>query len=418
LGEQQVLAAEKPNTQRIAISHNGQFIATAEGQTVSVWDRRGPGAPVGHVLRGHEQTVAKLAMSPEGSWLATASHDGEVKIWDLRDEELQDSTITLSAKQEGGQQAVFQELLFSPDGRWLGASTYHALYFWDLDPAGLLDEARRLAGRELSSDELARFRLNTPDRQRERLLRQAHEFTKQLDAKPTDVELLRRRADLLAAAGSFQEAIDDLRLISRLRPDDHWPQYNLLSLYAQTGQREAYRAECERLASQFGKTDQLEILERIAKGALFWAESGNDWNIVAARADRALEQAIENKHWVVAWAEIAKGLAEYRVGNYAAAVEWAQKGLSHGTANAYSIGVPGNQVRALALAQLGRLDEARSALAEARTVHASFPSPLAGWTSGWHDWYMAEIMFHEIDALLIEKLPPPMAATDVDLDGD
>jgi hypothetical protein len=31
---------------------------------------------------------------------------------------------------------------------------------------------------------------------------------------------------------------------------------------------------------------------------------------------------------------------------------------------------------------------------------------------------MAEIMFHEIDALLIEKLSSPMAATDVDIDLD
>jgi len=280
------------------------------------------------------------------------------------------------------------------------------VYFWQLDPASLLDDARRLAGRELNSDELARYRLDIDDVKREQLLRQAADVAKRLRDKPQDVTLLRERADLLACAGQYQEAIDELRLVTRLTPDDHWPQYNTLPLLAISGQDEAYRRACESMATQFAgtETDRLEVYERIAKGSLFWAESGMDWQKVAPLADSALKKATEKNYWTVPWAEIAKGLAEYRLANYSAALEWANKGLSHeDQANVYSIGVPGNQLKAMALAQLGRLDEARTALAAAKKLHQSFPKPIDPWIAGWHDWYMSEVLFREADALLIAK---------------
>jgi hypothetical protein len=148
-----------------------------------------------------------------------------------------------------------------------------------------------------------------------------------------------------------------------------------------------------------------EILERVAKACLFWADSGADWKKVAPLADRALEKAVETKHWVVPWAQVAKGLAEYRLGNFAEALEWAGKGLASDQASVYSLAVPGNVVKAVALAQLGQLKEAQAALAAAKKAHAAVPTPLQQW-NGWNDWYMCEIMLREADALLLAKSPP------------
>jgi WD40 repeat protein len=48
---------------------------------VRVWDPAS-GTPR-HTLRGHTSGVGALVVAPDGSWLASASYDGTVRIWAL-----------------------------------------------------------------------------------------------------------------------------------------------------------------------------------------------------------------------------------------------------------------------------------------------------------------------------------------------
>jgi hypothetical protein len=144
----------------------------------------------------------------------------------------------------------------------------------------------------------------------------------------------------------------------------------LLPLLAKANQKEEYLLACQRMADQFA--DEARILyihERVAKGALFWADSGADWTKLAPLADRGLKEATVQHHEFLPWFQITKGLAEYRLGNYPAALEWANKGLSGQALVGAYFAVPANQLKAMALGQLGRLDEAQAALAVARQVH-------------------------------------------------
>jgi hypothetical protein len=72
----------------------------------------------------------------------------------------------------------------------------------------------------------------------------------------------------------------------------------------------------------------------------------------------------------------------------------------------YSHAVPENLVKSLALARLGRLGEAKAALDQAKRNHANFPEPLEGWTDGYHDWYMCELLIREAQALIDAPLRP------------
>ncbi|MFI9236173.1 hypothetical protein [Streptomyces sp. NPDC053079] len=65
----------------LALSHDGSVLATLDARdVVELWDTR-TGAHRGAPLAGHREGVADAAFSDDGAYLATHSHDGTVRIW-------------------------------------------------------------------------------------------------------------------------------------------------------------------------------------------------------------------------------------------------------------------------------------------------------------------------------------------------
>jgi serine/threonine protein kinase len=242
--------------------------------------------------------------------------------------------------------------------------------------------------------------------------RQLVEISKRLKVKPDDAELLAARVELLACAGKLEAAIEDLRSLIRLQPDDHFRYYTLLTLLAATGQSAEYRKMGETMAARFKDPPvaNLEILERTAKGCLFWGASGTDWNKVAPLGDRVLERVLANNHWVVSYAKVAKGLADYRRGNYKSAIDYVTEVAEKNT-KIHNLAVPGYCVKAMAHARLGEITKAKAALELAHKSQASVAPPAkAGPGSGWHDWHICDVMIREAQAVVLEKSASKTAA--------
>jgi uncharacterized protein (TIGR03067 family) len=95
-------------------------------------------APFGELTRlnGHEDTVYRLAYSPDGSRLASASNDGTVRLWDT---ETGKELGCLNAKA-----GVVHRVAFSPDGKFLLTSHRDtSVRLWN---ATTFEEVRRLEG--------------------------------------------------------------------------------------------------------------------------------------------------------------------------------------------------------------------------------------------------------------------------------
>ena len=105
----------------VAFSPDSRLVASASDDgDVRLWDGV-TGEPVGSPLRGHADWVQCVAFSPDGETLASASgHPGAeraVRLWDVRTQQRQRGAPLL------GHEALITWVAFSPSGAWLASSS-------------------------------------------------------------------------------------------------------------------------------------------------------------------------------------------------------------------------------------------------------------------------------------------------------
>jgi WD40 repeat protein len=114
----------------VAWSPDGKWLASAsDDKTVQVWDASAGGSPL-LTCQGHSDLVRSVAWSPDGKRLASASDDGTVRIWDARTEG--SPLLTYQGHSDG-----VASVVWSPDGKRLAsASDDGTVRVWDASAGG------------------------------------------------------------------------------------------------------------------------------------------------------------------------------------------------------------------------------------------------------------------------------------------
>jgi WD40 repeat protein len=216
-------------------------------------------------------------------------------------------------------------------------------------------------------------------------------------------ELFHRIAELrdglaFARAGQWTGAVAAFSNLATLDPTDHLSHHRLAPLLVQSGDLDGYGRHCAQVLAIFGATTNPVVAERMAKDCLILPVAGIDLEGIAGLADTAVTRG--RGHEYFAYFEFAKGLADYRQGHFASAVDRMQKtlaepGVDYRDAQAYL-------VLAMAQHQSGKLAEARAALDKgAQIIETRLPRLESGDIGdNWTDWIIAHALLKEAQGLI------------------
>jgi eukaryotic-like serine/threonine-protein kinase len=180
-----------------------------------------------------------------------------------------------------------------------------------------------------------------------------------------------------------------------LRPTDHQLWHALAALLVQQGDVAAYREPCRHSLEQFGQTTDPTTAHRISKECLILPGAVTNLALLAKMA----EFAMKNLPTEAArdWFEVAKALAEYRLGNFAPAADWASRGVASAGTN-WTCRLEGQSILAMAQYQLRQTSQA---LVSLRNGHEMADSKLPKIDEpSWIDWIIAHKLLDEATALI------------------
>jgi serine/threonine-protein kinase len=218
-------------------------------------------------------------------------------------------------------------------------------------------------------------------------------FGKALELNP-NADVARDLAKLLAPQGKLEAVRAAWEKLLERDPPDHESWYGYAELCLYLGREEDYRRARRALLKRFGATTNPFEAERTARACLLLPGTDEELRQAVAVVKRAVAKR-EGDMWAHSCFEFARGLAEYRQGQFDRAIATMQGDASG------ALGPAPRLVLAMSLHRSGQATEARKALAAAIVAHDWRAMRVrARDQNGW----IYHILRREAEAMILPKL--------------
>jgi serine/threonine protein kinase/Flp pilus assembly protein TadD len=216
---------------------------------------------------------------------------------------------------------------------------------------------------------------------------------------------------LKEAEQAFKELEQPYREMLALDSADHGHWFQDAALRLQMGDLEGYRRVCQEMLARFGHTDDPVIADGTAKTCLLVPDEVHDLGPVLQLVNLAFTGTEHDPYYC--WHLLLKGMAEYRAGHFADAIDRLNQALILGRERRYfnsrSLSGTAHALLAMGYHRLGRIAEARQALDQATALLEQPHSKIgSNWSIdlNWDDWLRFYLIRQEAKRLLNGEVSP------------
>ena len=206
------------------------------------------------------------------------------------------------------------------------------------------------------------------------------------------------RSEESARHGLWSEAMAAASRFLEIQPGDHSGYHVAAPLLVQTGERAAYEQLCETITARFAGATDPYTADRMAKDCLILSRPGADLKVPGELAETAVTKG-EKDTGSLPFFQCCKALAEYRLGYWEGATNWANRAAANSSPY---VRAEANAILAMAQFQFKHVENARDALnrcAEVvRTELPKFTDKDLG--SDWRDLIIAHALQSEAKQLI------------------
>jgi tetratricopeptide (TPR) repeat protein len=243
-------------------------------------------------------------------------------------------------------------------------------------------------------------------------------LTTDIIRNPNETFLWQQRAEFLGNRGRFEAATADFDKVLAAGGVDHWSWFIAIPAYIQTGDVEKYRRYCADMQRWFEDSTDRTLCERLIRICTLLPGALADMRLLRGMAERVVVPEEQGDSDIQQWRFLARGMFDYRLGNFDAAADWLAKPAEvENRSSGRHISRQAIAVFFLAMVehQRGRPDQARSLLIRGSQIIASDGPKGSNWFP-FYDWVHALEARRQAEELVGRSVPPtthslPIATT-------